>query len=225
MNDLESRSAQTLDPHPEPVVYIVDDEDMPRRSVSVLVESVGLKAKAYPSAEDFIADYQDEGVGCLVVDIRMPGMNGLELLEHLRDQDISLPTVVITGYARTRTTVKAMKLGAVTLLEKIYEEDDLLDAIRAGIRTHEKQREEQKEIRSIEARLQQLTPKENTVLQCMIKGDANKNIANELEVSLRTVEARRQAIFQKAEANSLAELVTMVMKLKNYRARNPETES
>ena len=206
-------------------VYIVDDEEIPRKSVSALVRSVGLDSLAFESAEDFLAAYEDDKVACLVVDIRMQGMTGLELLEYLRDRDITIPTVVITAYARTRTTVKAMKLGAVTLIEKPYEEDDLLDAIRAGLKEHEASRAELEEIRSIEARLQTLTAKEMKVLERIIEGSANKNIASDLEVSLRTVESRRSSIFQKMQADSLAELVAMIYRIRAYREkyRRPQT--
>ena len=118
----------------EPTVFVVDDDELARSSVCALIQSIGLKAESYPSAEDFLSNYSEDRQGCLVTDLRMSGMSGVDLQEQLIQRKIFLPVIVLTAYARTPTTVRLVKAGAVSVLDKPYADDDLLDAIRAGAR-------------------------------------------------------------------------------------------
>lgn len=192
-------------------VFIVDDDEQARESVSALVQSMGLSTKLFSSAEEFLEQVDKVVRGCVVTDLRMLGMSGIELQDALRQREISLPVILITAYPRTSLTVRAMKHGAVTLLEKPYEDDDLWDAVRDGLQQDEQQREKQSRLRDIRQRLNLLSEKEREVIDLMVEGTANKVIAKRLDVSIRTVENRRHDIFEKMQASSLAELVRMVV--------------
>ncbi len=196
-------------------VFVIDDDQQARESVCALVQSMGLRSRAFASAEEFL-DHVDRDVrGCVVTDLRMLGMNGLELQDTMRERGIIIPVILITAYARTSLTVRAMKQGAVTLLEKPYEEDDLWDAVREALRMSELQYDKQARRRDILQRLELLTPKEHQVMELMVEGIANKVIANRLDVSIRTIENRRHDIFEKMDASSLAELVRMVVSIRD----------
>ena len=196
---------------PNAIVYIVDDDQQARESVGALVQSMGLMTLSYSSGEELLQHVDQNARGCLVTDLRMVGMSGLELQDALRQREIMLPVILITAYPRTAPTVRAMKHGAVTLLEKPYEDDDLWDAVREGLHRDAQQREKQVRRRRIRQRVELLSPKEQQVMDLMIEGIANKVIARRLDVSVRTVENRRHEIFEKMQANSLAELVQMVV--------------
>ncbi len=191
-------------------VYIVDDDQQARESVTALVQSMGLTALAFPSAEEFLEHVRPDTHGCVVTDLRMIGMSGIELQDALRQHEIMLPVILITAYPRTSLTVRAMKHGAITLLEKPYEDDDLWDAVREGLLRDEQQREKRLRQREIRKRLESLSEKQQQVMEFMVEGIANKVIARRLDVSIRTVENRRHEIFEKMQAKSLAELVQMV---------------
>lgn len=203
-------------------VFVVDDDDQARESVCALIRSMGLQAEAFASGEDFLAAYTDHRPGCLVTDLRMLGMSGLELQEALIERGITLPVIVITAHPRTSLTVRAMRHGAVTLLEKPYEDNDLWDAIREGIQRDQNHRAEQVRKREVRERFQSLNEKESTVMGMMVDGLANKVIARKLDVSIRTVESRRHEVFDKMQADSLAELVRMAMLLRADDESMPE---
>ena len=194
-------------------VFIVDDDPHARESVRALVRSMGEPAITFPSAEDFLNRYENQP-GCLITDYRMGGINGIEMQEELHRRGYNLPVIVVTAYARTQLTVQAMQNGAITLLDKPYDDDDLWQAIRQALATDARQRSHGEQLAMIRDRLDSLTDKERLVLDLMIQGNANKTMANELDVSLRTIENRRRSIFTKFEANSVAELVSLVLKLK-----------
>jgi FixJ family two-component response regulator len=197
--------------NPAPTVFVVDDDEQARASVCALVRSMGIRAQPFASAEEFLAaDVADEP-GCLVTDHRMFKMTGADLLEMLRERGIPLPVVVLTAYADTALAVRVMKSGAITLLEKPYEENALWDAIRNALALDAQQRPQIERRREIQRRLSTLTEKERQVLSLVVAGKANKAIAKELDVSVRTVENRRRDIFEKMEAQSVAELVRMVI--------------
>jgi two-component system, LuxR family, response regulator FixJ len=198
----------------EPTVFIVDDDPHARESVRALVRSMGMPAVVFHSAEDFLSRYDHEP-GCLITDYRMEGINGIEMQEELRRRSCHLPVIVVTAYARTQLTVRAMQNGAITLLDKPYDDDDLWQAIREALATDSKHRALQNKHAEIRQRLQRLTSKEHAVLDLIIQGKANKTMASELSVSLRTIENRRRSIFSKFEANSVAELVSLVLKLED----------
>ena len=190
-------------------VYVVDDDQQACKAVLTLVQTMGLPAESFSSAEEFLDSYDGHRPACLVTDVRMLGMSGLELQERLNDLGITISVVVLTAFASTPTTVRAMRNGALTLMEKPCDDDLLWEAIRMGITADERNWEMEQRKGTIKQRLEELTPKEREVLDYIVDGLANKVIANRLDVSVRTVENHRQKIFQKMKADSLAELVRM----------------
>ncbi len=195
----------------QPKVYVVDDDQQACKAVLALVQTMGLPAESFSSAEDFLDAYDDHRPACLVTDVRMLGMSGLELQERLNELGVTISVVVLTAFASTTTTVRAMRNGALTLMEKPCDDDHLWEAIRTGIAADEQNWELEQRRASIQQRLDSLTPKEREVLEYVVAGNANKVIANRLDVSIRTVENHRQKIFQKMQALSLAELVRMAL--------------
>jgi two-component system response regulator FixJ len=195
----------------EQTVFVVDDDRQARESVCALVRSLGLRAESFASAEEFLASFTPDRAGCLVTDVRMLGMSGVELQQKLNEAGAPLPVIVLTAYARTPLTVKVMQQGALTLLEKPYEEDDLWDAIRRALAQDTNRRQQHEHVERIRGRLASLTDKEREVLDGIVAGKPNKNIARELDVSIRTVENRRRDIFAKTQTDSVAELVRMVI--------------
>lgn len=197
-----------------PTVYIVDDDEASRESVEMLLAEMKVKFQSFASAEAFLENYQGQRPGCLVTDVRMLEMSGLELQEELQRRGITLSVVVVTGYADTPVIVRAIKAGAVTLLQKPARNHELWDAIREGLAKDVENYEQEVELKELQARLDSLTPAETDVLNMIVEGVPNKTIATRLDISVRTVEVRRQHIFAKLKADSLAELVQIVMKAK-----------
>ena len=197
----------------EATVYVVDDDPDVRDSVSALVNSAGLRVQTFPSAEAFLADYKPEQPGCLVTDLRMLGMSGLDLLEKLAKSESPLPAILISAYADVPATVRAMEAGAVTLLEKPCRNDQLVQAINKALERDAAQRVTRMLQQDIKRRLATLTPEEYEVMQRMVAGTLNKVIANEMLISMRTVETRRHKVLEKMQADSLAELVRMVVEV------------
>lgn len=195
----------------EPTVFVVDDDQNARDSVCFLVRSMGIQAVAFPSAEEFLRQYQERSPGCLVTDVRMLGMSGIELQERLNEQGVTLPVIVLTAYARTRLTVRAMAAGAVTLLEKPYDEDELWDAIRKALARDAQRHCEDERQREIRDCFQQLTPGERDVMKMIVQGEPNKLIAKKLGITIRGVEKRRSSVFSKMQAGSVAHLVRLVI--------------
>lgn len=192
-------------------VFVVDDDQAMRNSLKWLIESVGVQVESFASADDFLAQYQPGRAGCLVLDVRMPGMSGLELQEHLMRQNIHIPAVIITGHGDVPMAVRAMKAGAVDFIEKPFNDEALLDAIRRAIAYEEQQRSQQSEHLQIQQRLAHLTPREHEVMEMVTEGKSNKEIANALGVSAKTIEAHRARVMEKMQAGSLAELVRMAL--------------
>ncbi len=193
------------------VVYIVDDDAAARDAVSALIGEMGVAAKTYASAEDFLSDYDGHRPGCLVTDVRMLGMSGVELQEKLASDGITLSVVVLTAYADTRTTIRAIKGGAVTLLEKPCRDQELWDAIRTALLEDGKRSRREGQIAELHRRIQSLAPGERKVMERIVRGDSNKRMAKRLGVSVRTIEVRRHNIFKKLQADSVAELVRMYL--------------
>jgi FixJ family two-component response regulator len=207
----------------EPTVYIVDDDQGARESLSALVRSMGTRSETFASGEDFLANFDPGRPGCLVTDLRMLGMSGIELQEKLVVDGISLPVILITAHAETPLTVRAVKQGAVTVLEKPCRDYELVDAIRAAIAQDLEARSKSKQTacqRDFKERLASLTDDEQRVLELMVEGVANKVIARRVFVSIRTVESRRQRIFEKTQTGSLAELIRMVVETKSLHSAN-----
>jgi FixJ family two-component response regulator len=196
---------------PEPTIFVVDDDALARQSVCALAESMGVRAEAFASAEEFLNQYVEGREGCLVTDFRMPGMSGVELQEVLLQRRIFLPTIVLTAYARTPVTVRAVKAGAVAVLDKPCPDNDLWDAIRLALAKDAAERAKHAHRQAIVARLDQLNPVERLVLNMIVAGATNKAIAAELDVSVRTIENRRKDLFAKMQAESVAHLIRLVI--------------
>ena len=195
----------------EPTVFVVDDDELMRTSICALARSMGVRAEAFRSAEEFLENYVDGRPGCLVTDVRMLGMSGLELQEKLRELDVQLPVIVMTAHATTPLTVRAMQGGALTLLEKPFEENELWDAIRKALAKDAEQRATHEHRRELRRRVERLTPVQREVMDLIVAGKSNKWIAQELDVGIRTVESRRREVFERMQAESLAELVRLAI--------------
>lgn len=194
----------------EPTVFIVDDDDAVRDSLEDLVDSVGLKAEIFASAQEFLAAYDPLRAGCLVLDIRMPGMSGLELQEKLGERQAVLPIIFITGHGDIPMAVEAMRRGAVDFIQKPFRDQDLLDRINSALAQGVGRREDMEEQRAIEERIHSLTRRERQVMEMVVEGKANKVIAIDLGLSQRTVEVHRANVMEKMRTKTLADLVRMV---------------
>jgi two-component system, LuxR family, response regulator FixJ len=194
-----------------PRVYIVEDDEAVRESLQLMLESVGYKTRAYPNANAFLDEHHSDLAGCLVLDIRMPGMNGMELQRKLNERNSMLPVIFVTGHGDVPMAVEAMQQGALDFVQKPYREQELLEKIERAFEVDKANRESLHARQHIAANLQSLTPRELDVLRLMVEGKANKVIAIDLDISQRTVEIHRARVMEKLEANSLAHLVRMVM--------------
>jgi len=192
---------------------VVDDDEAVRDSLSMLLRSVGFQPRAYESAIDFLEDYDPTQHACLVADVRMPGMSGLDLQTALNKKGSELPIIFITGHGDVPMAVDAMKAGAIDFIQKPFRDQDLLDRINQALLQDSDRRESSEERMAVRARLAALTPREREVMERVVKGQANKVIALDLGVSQRTVEIHRARVMQKMNARSLAELVTLAGKL------------
>ena len=193
------------------IIYVVDDDQQARKAVQTLVRAMGVRSEGFESAEAFLSGYDGHRPACLVTDVRMLGMSGLELQERLNQMGVTMSVVVLTAFASTPTTVRAMRNGALTLMEKPCDDDELWDAIRTGLAADVQNCELERRRASILEKLDLLTPKERQVLEYIVAGDANKVVARKLDVSIRTVENHRHKIFHKMNADSLAELVRIAL--------------
>lgn len=194
---------------PNGVVHIVDDDDQAIKAARALMASMGVESRGYSSAEAFLEAYDGGRPACLVTDVRMLGMSGLELQERLQQRGITISVVVLTAFATAPVAVRAMREGALTLLEKPCDDDELWNAVREGLAADQWRYAQEQFRREIAARAASLTPKEREVFYHVVAGDANKVIAKKLGVSVRTVEIHRHNVFEKMEADSVAALVKM----------------
>jgi len=196
-------------------VFIVDDDDRIRELLEALITSVGLKVESFSSAQTFLDSFTlPEIPCCLVSDIRMPGLSGLDLQDKLIARGFSLPIIFISGHATVPMSVRAMKSGAVDFLQKPFENQELLDIIHRSLDKNEKEKLASNELNKIRQRLKKLTKREQEVLNLVVNGTLNKKIAITLSMSESTVKTHRRHIMQKMEMNSLAELVRTIEKLK-----------
>jgi two-component system response regulator FixJ len=201
-----------------PVVMVVDDDSGVRNAMRILLKSVGIEATLYASAQEFLASYQPSQPGCLVLDIRMPGMSGLELQQQLNLRGAVIPVIFMTGHGDIPMAVEAMQHGAFDFLQKPFRDQDLLDRIQRAIARDAELRQSLGEHARIKAHLETLTPREREVLDLMTQGKQNKSIAQDLGVSPRTIEIHRARVMEKMNAQSVAELVRMMLDL-NHAAR------
>ena len=196
-------------------VYVVEDDEAVRDSLELLLKSDGKQVKTYESANAFLRDYSDKMAGCIVLDIRMPGMDGMELQKKLNEKHSILPIIFVTGHGDVPMAVDAMKEGAVDFIQKPYREEALLEKIEAALKQDLEQRKSLEEKQEIIRRVKSLTPREREIMDRMIAGQANKVIAIELEISQRTVEIHRSLVMHKMGTHSLAHLVRMVLSVKD----------
>lgn len=194
-----------------PTVFVVDDDESVRSSLRFLLRSVSLESRAFASASEFLESYDPAQPGCLVLDVRMPGMSGLELQQQLNLRGAVLPVIFITGHGDIPMAVEAMQHGADDFLQKPFRDQDLIDRIQRALAKDAKARAALDQHESIRARLESLTPREREVLALMAQGKPNKVMAHELGVSQRTVEIHRARVMEKSGAASLAQLVRMLM--------------
>ncbi len=198
-------------PKIEPVVYVVDDDPQACKAVAELVHTFGHQVRMFESPQDFLECVDETRPGCVVLDIRLPGLDGMEVHQRLIQRGISLPVVVLTGYADTSMTVRSLRSGAVTVLDKPFRDDELWSFVQEALIRSEKEFRLMKHRRSLERRLKRLAPQDRAVLQLMLSGMKNRSIAKRLDVSLRTVENRRRRVFEVMRADSVAQLTRMVV--------------
>jgi FixJ family two-component response regulator len=194
----------------EPLIYVVDDDAAVRDSLTLLLRAVGLTGQAFSSAAEFLQNYDPEQHGCLVADIRMPGMSGLDLQDELNRLGAHIPLIFITGHGDVPMAVDAMKSGALDFIEKPFRDQELLDRVNQAVSWDKERRTRNLETLAIRERLAALTPRETEVMERVVQGQANKVIAMDLGVSQRTVEIHRARVMEKMEVRSVAKLVHAV---------------
>ena len=191
----------------EPIVYIVDDDEAIRTALRLLMKSANLRVVTCASAEEFLKTYKPELPGCLVLDIRMPGISGLELQKLLLDRHIRVPVIIMSGHGDITMVVQAMKGGAADFIEKPFKNEVLLEQVKQCVARDVETRKEERQHVEAATRIASLTPREREVMQLLIQGKRNKIIASDLGISNRTVEAHRAKIMEKMHAHSLSEIV------------------
>jgi two-component system, LuxR family, response regulator FixJ len=196
-----------------PTIFVVDDDTAVRDALKLLLRSVGQAVETFGSAQEFLDAYCEDRPGCLVLDIRMPGMSGLELQQKLNEKHSILPIIFITGHGDVPMAVEAMQAGAVDFIQKPFRDQDLIDRINQALEKDTSNRAALGERNDIRRRLETLTPREREVLDLVVHGKANKVIAGDLKLSQRTVEIHRARVMEKMQASSLAHLVRMVLEV------------
>ena len=195
----------------QPVVHIIDDDEGLRESLAFLLRSAAFRVKSFESAKAFLDELPHAAPGCVITDVRMPDMSGIELLRRLKELKIGVPVIVITGHGDVALAVEAMKIGAADFFEKPFDDDLLVASVRAALRQREGQTKRGAERAEIEHRISTLSPREKDVLTGLIEGRANKQIAFDLGISPRTVEIYRANLMNKMQADSLSDLVRMAL--------------
>ena len=195
--------------HTEPVVFVVDDDEAICRSLGLLIEDVGLRVEAFTSAQHFLSAYDPAQPGCLVLDVRMSGMSGLELQARLNELGMRIPTVIMTGHGDVPMAVEAMKAGALDFIEKPFRDQVMLDSIQKAVSLDRQVRETEKRHEDFRSRLDLLTQREQQILDLLVGGKTNKAIAYELGISQKTVDFHRSNVLNKLGVNSVVDLVRL----------------
>ena len=195
----------------EPTVHVVDDDEAVRRALCMLFRSDGLRTADYAAPAEFLDAVTPEMTGCIVLDIRMPGMDGLDLHQRLLEREIAMPVIFLTGHADVPKAVRAMKQGALDFIEKPFDDEHLLRRVQYALTKGALQKHRKAERDRLSERLEQLTPREREALNLIVAGHTNKEIAEQLHISARTVEVHRARLMKKLEADSLSDLVRMVL--------------
>ena len=191
-------------------VFVVDDDEAVRRALSLLLDSVGLRSECYPSAVEFLESYDPEKSGCLLLDIRMPSMSGLDLQARLGELRSTLPIIFLTGHADVPLAVRAMQAGAFDFLEKPFNDQELLDRVHVALEQEAQGRQKLGELRAVRQRLDRLTPRESEVMKLIVEGHSNKIVADRLGISERTVEIHRGRGMKKLGVRSVPDLVRLL---------------
>lgn len=209
----------------EPTVFVVDDDPGVRDAVRLLLRSVGLPALQFASAAEFLQEFDPDAPGCIVLDLRMPGMSGRELQKRLLEMGSRTPIIFVTAHGDVPTAVDAVKDGAVDFIQKPFPDQKLLDMIHEALELDRRSREEREERGYIEDRVETLTPREREVMERVAMGKLNKTVARELGISQRTVEIHRARVMEKMEARSVPDLVQMILKLEGSPSTSKRSRS
>ena len=193
----------------EPTVFVVDDDEAVRKMLRWLMESVNLQVEEYASADDFLAYYQPNQVGCVLLDVRMPGMSGPDLLKQLSHVNSGLAVIILTGHGDVPMAVNAMKNGAFDFVEKPFNNQNLLDTVQKGITESVRHRDTRAQHKKREAKLSALSPRERQVFDLIVNGKTNKSVARHLDITQKTVEVHRSKVMAKLEAHSLSDLINI----------------
>lgn len=202
----------------DPIVFVVDDDAQSGRAVGELVRTFGHQVQTFESSREFIdsaGGIEADQVGCVITDLRMPEIDGLELLQRVRSREAPLPVIIVTAYAETGVTVRALRKGAVAVLDKPFRADELQNFVNEAIETSREEIKRTLRKREISDRLERLNPQDRQVLQLILEGCKNRTMAKRLGVSLRTIENRRRRVFELMQAESVAELTRMVIEFEH----------
>ncbi|MFQ5733578.1 MAG: response regulator transcription factor [Planctomycetaceae bacterium] len=199
----------------EPTIFVVDDEQLARSSICAVIDSMHMRHEAFSSAGEFLQCYEPSRAGCLVTDVRMQDSSGLELQRTLAERGGELPVIVVSAYANVRAAVKAIKQGAVTFLQKPFNDHELFEAICEALEEDRETRARAERRRDLQGRIESLTPEERQVMDLIVEGKPNKAVAGELKIGLRTVESRKHMVFEKMQADSLAALVRLILEARS----------
>ncbi len=197
----------------EALVFVVDDDDSVRKALARLIRSVGLNVETFASAREFLARGPHDGSSCLILDVRMPGLSGLDLQKELAASGSTISIIFITGHGTIPMSVQAMRAGAVEFLEKPFEDQTLIDAVHEALQKDEQARRKKAELREIHERVNSLTPREREVFALVVAGKLNKQIAFELGTNEKTIKTQRSQVMKKMQADSLADLVRLAVKV------------
>lgn len=206
------------------VVFVVGDDPQASQSLADLIYSFGFQVKSYLSAEEFLNSVDESQPGCVILDMRAPGTDGLEVHQRLVERKVPLSVIVLTDHPETRTTVASLRSGAIAVLEKPFKDQELWSFVQEGVQRSELEHYRQRHLASLERRLKKLAQQDREVLKLMMEGVKNRSIAKRLEVSLRTVENRRRRVFEVMQAESVAQLTRMITEYEHGLIPNPEAQ-